>query len=53
METAALANDYPALELKNVEKRFGDFAALQGLSFCVPNGAFVAIVVAASLRCCA
>ena len=44
MEPAVLANDHPALELKNVAKRFGDFAALQGLSFSVPNGGFVAIV---------
>ncbi len=44
METAILTSKYPALELKNVEKRFDSFVALQGLSFSVPQGAFVAIV---------
>ncbi len=44
METTIVTSQYPALELKNVEKRFENVIALQGLSFSVEPGAFVAIV---------
>lgn len=44
METTILTSKHPALELKNVEKRFENFVALQGLNFSVQHGAFVAIV---------
>jgi multiple sugar transport system ATP-binding protein len=44
METSKVPSKHPALELKNVEKRFDSFVALQDLNFKVQPGAFVAIV---------